>query len=228
MIYIGIDDTDNLDSRGTGHLARQIAVNLADEFYVLGVVRHQLLVDPRVPCTKNNSCASILLGTPGQYDLHGLQKTISQMMRADFQTGSDPGLCIADGLPKEVTSFGRRAQREIVTQAEARQIASQFDILLEGLGGTEDGVIGALSAAGLAACGDDGRYVSVGTLRELSGLQPVQKLLEAGITKVCKIGGEPVLDGLVLADKLRPARRVGQPILFVEWQDDHWLPLKLD
>jgi hypothetical protein len=38
----------------------------------------------------------------------------------------------------------------------------------------------------------------------------------------------PVTDGMVLADKLRPARRNGQPVLFVERQADHWLPLKLD
>ena len=61
MIFIGLDDTDTLESRGTGHLARQIAAALAADYAVLGVVRHQLLRDPRVPCTKNNSSAAILL-----------------------------------------------------------------------------------------------------------------------------------------------------------------------
>jgi hypothetical protein len=40
--------------------------------------------------------------------------------------------------------------------------------------------------------------------------------------------GKPVAEGLVLADKLRPARRGGLPVAVVEWASDHWLPLKLD
>jgi hypothetical protein len=42
------------------------------------------------------------------------------------------------------------------------------------------------------------------------------------------LDGQPVTKGLVLVDKMRPARRNGQPVLFVERQEDHWLPLKLD
>jgi hypothetical protein len=51
MLFIGLDDTDNLESRGTGYLARRIAAVLAADYALLGVTRHQLLVDPRVPCT---------------------------------------------------------------------------------------------------------------------------------------------------------------------------------
>ena len=66
MIYIGIDDTDNLNSRGTGRLARNIAAALSSDFTVLGVVRHQLLQDPRVPFTSHNSSATILLDDKGR------------------------------------------------------------------------------------------------------------------------------------------------------------------
>jgi hypothetical protein len=31
-----------------------------------------------------------------------------------------------------------------------------------------------------------------------------------------------------LTDKLRPARRGGQPVVFVEQADGYWQPLKLD
>ena len=34
--------------------------------------------------------------------------------------------------------------------------------------------------------------------------------------------------GLVLAEKMRPARRGSQPVLYVEWDQDHWRPVKLD
>jgi hypothetical protein len=47
MIYIGIDDTDMVDTRGTGHLARDLAAALEEDFDILAVTRHQLLDDPR-------------------------------------------------------------------------------------------------------------------------------------------------------------------------------------
>jgi hypothetical protein len=124
--------------------------------------------------------------------------------------------------------FGRRAQREVVTQQEAWAIATRHGIVLLGLGGTQGGVIGALAAVGLAAGGEDGRFVQVGRSRELCGLQPVAVLLEAGIAAVQTPDGEPVTSGLVLVDRLRPARRGARPVAVVEWAGDHWLPLKLD
>jgi len=228
MIFIGLDDTDILESRGTGHLARQIAAALAADYAVLGVIRHQLLRDPRVPCTKNNSSAAILLDGDPALSSAGLTGRLRVMMLDDFQPGSDPGLCVAGLVPEAVVEFGRRTQRELVTQDEARALAAAHTISLLGLGGDEDGVIGALAAVGLAASGEDGRYVLVGRMRELAGLQPVSALLEAGIAAVQTLDGQPVTTGLVQTDKLRPARRNGRPIAVVEWAGDCWHPLKLD
>ncbi|MBN1813851.1 MAG: ABC transporter substrate-binding protein [Anaerolineae bacterium] len=228
MLLIGIDDTDTRESRGTGHLAREIAAALAADYSVLGVTRHQLLVDPRVPCTKNNSCAAILLDADGAVNVAHLTEQVRTLMLADFQPGSDPGLCIARDVPAAIVEFGRLAQRQLVDQEQARQLAETHAITLNGLGGSNDGIIGALAAVGLAACGDDGRYVLVGRSRELSGLQPVSALLEAGIAAVTTPDGQPVVDGMVQADKLRPARRGDQAIAIVEWAGDFWQPLKLD
>lgn len=228
MIFIGIDDTDNLESRGTGFLARQIAATLSQDRSILGVTRHQLLVDPRVPYTKNNSCSAILVQVADGLHPAALAEQVKAFMLADFHPGSDPGLCVAAEAPPEIARFGHRVQRELVTQAQARELALAYDIILEGLGGSQDGVIGALAAVGLASTGDDGRYVLVERSRELTGLQPVQAVLAAGIAAVQTIDGQPVRDGLVLADKLRPARRGGQAVLVVEREGDHWLPLKLD
>ena len=228
MMLIGLDDTDNLESRGTGHLARGIAAALAADYPLLGVTRHQLLLDSRVPCTKNNSSAAIALDSDGDADLAALFERVRSLMLADFQPGSDPGLCIAQAVPTAVSDFGRRAQRELVSQAEARALAGEYGILLQGLGGDEDGVIGALAAVGLAATGEDGRYVLVGGSRELTGLQPVSALLAAGMVAVQTQDGQPVTEGLIETEKLRPARRGGRPIAVVEWAGSHWLPLKLD
>jgi tRNA(Ile2) C34 agmatinyltransferase TiaS len=228
MFFIGLDDTDTLESRGTGHLARQVAAALAADYSVLGVTRHQLLLDPRVPCTKNNSSAAILLNADGDLDPVALLDRVRALMLDDYLPGSDPGLCVAHAVPAAVTEFGHRVQRQLVTQDKARALAMAHGIPLLGLGGTEDGIIGALAAVGLAASGEDGRYVLVGRSRELSGLQPVSALLAAGIPAVQTAEGQPVTSGLVQTDKLRPARRGGRPIAVVEWASDHWQPLKLD
>ena len=226
MIFIGMDDTDNLTSRGTGHLARHIAAVLAADYTVLGVIRHQLLEDPRVPCTKRNSCAAIILDVQSMPT--SLMEQVQQLMLDDFQPGSDPGLCLAQIVPDIITEFGRRAQTELVTQTDARSLAKTYNIPLLGLGGDEDGVIGALAAVGLAAGGNDGRYVEVGRIRELSGLQPVPTILAAGVMAVQTLTGQLVAEGLVQTDKLRPARRNGQPVAVVERVDDYWQPLKLN
>ncbi|MGD8624425.1 MAG: ABC transporter substrate-binding protein [Anaerolineae bacterium] len=228
MYLIGLDDTDNLESRGTGHLAREIAGVLAGDYAVLGVTRHQLLLDPRVPSTKNNSCAAIALEANGELDPQVLAERVQSLMLADFQPGSDPGLCVARRVPGAVVEFGRKAQRALVSQVEARSLASAYGITLLGLGGDEDGVIGALAAVGLASTGHDGRYIHVGHARDLTGMQTVDALLAAGVAAVQTAEGAPVTEGLVLTDKLRPACRNGRPIAVVEWQGDHWLPLKLD
>ena len=232
LIYIGLDDTDNAESRGTGRLARAIADDFSETFSLMGVIRHQLLVDPRVPYTSHNSSACILLEAGAVPDLPAtlgqIMTRARSMMEADFQPGSDPGLCVSAEVPVEISAFGRRAQHEVVSQQEARQLAEKYGLKLAGLGGSEDGVIGALAAVGLAASGEDGRYIQVGTLRTLSGLQTVETLLQSGIARVCLEDGILVTSGLVQAEKLRPARRGSQPVQFVTWQDDTWLPVKLD
>jgi tRNA(Ile2) C34 agmatinyltransferase TiaS len=230
MILIGLDDTDTAESRGTGHLARQIAADLAADYVVLGVTRHQLLSDPRVPCTSHNSCAAIALDRAnGSHEaVAALADRVRTLMLANFEPGSDPGLCIAANVPLPIIAFGRRVQHQLVSQAEARSLAAEWGLPLVGLGGTEDGVIGALAAVGLAASGDDGRYVLVGRSRELAGLVPVPDLLAAGISCVQASDGQPVMDGLVYAEKLRPARRGGRPVAVVEWDREFWRPLKLD
>ena len=61
MIYVGLDDTDTLDSPGTNQIAKAIVRDLADRFECVLILRHQLLDDPRVPYTSKNGSASVLL-----------------------------------------------------------------------------------------------------------------------------------------------------------------------
>jgi tRNA(Ile2) C34 agmatinyltransferase TiaS len=143
MLYIGLDDTDNLESGGTGYLARQIAATLAVDLPLLSVTIHQLLVDPRVPCTKYSSCSAIALDLDSDVVLEALLERVRELMVADFQPGSDPGLCMARAVPAAIAEFGRRVQRELVRQDEARSLAAAHGTPLLGVGGGEDGIIGA-------------------------------------------------------------------------------------
>jgi tRNA(Ile2) C34 agmatinyltransferase TiaS len=232
LIYIGLDDTDNKNSRGTGRLARAIAATLAERYQVRGITRHQLLVDPRVPYTSHNSSATIHLLGDGRADLSALADQVQALMLADFQEGSDPGLCVAEVITAEITGFGRRAKTELVHQAEAREMANRHGCILRGLGGTEDGVVGALASVGLAATGEDGRFILIGTARELQGFQTVHSILSSGVSAVRTMDGKPLLEGLIdTSSRLRPAFRGNQPILFVTPQPDNpqmWQPVKMD
>jgi len=225
--FLGIDDTDNHESRGTGHLARFMAQVLAQEFSVHGVTRHQLIEDERVPMTAKNSCAGILFEGDA-YPIAEIAMYARKIMLDDYQPGSDPGLCVATEVPSAIISYGKKAQKELFTQPIARKLANMHHIHLEGLAGDENGVIGALAAVGLLAHGGDGRYVMVGDIRDLEGIHPAKTVIAAGVSEIRTLDGDVVCEGLIQTEKMRPARRVGRPVLYVERGDSHWLPLKLN
>jgi hypothetical protein len=221
-----LDDTDTLESRGTGHLARRIAGELSQVMAVQGITRHQLLVDPRVPYTKNNSSAAIHVQS--SLPLNEIADRVREIILADFIPGSDPGLCLVQAAHPELIDFGSRAKQEIVTQEQATRLAERTGAILLGLGGDHSGIIGALAAAGLAAGADDGRYIELGSIRAVNGLVPVDAILAAGVCAVKTVDGETLAGGMVVIDKLRPARRGGKAVAIVEKNDAHWRLLKLD
>jgi hypothetical protein len=216
MIFIGMDDTDNKESGGTGRVARGIASVLSERFSVLGVSRHQLLVDDRVPYTSNNSCNVIHLLTD-EADRNTLAAWVSELLIKRCLVGSDPGLCIADtsaaGHP-----FGGAVQTRLAAQAEAFDVARELQAILHPLGGTGDGVIGALAGVILAAGGNDGRFVEVGRSRELEGVVSVEELLSAGVKEIRTRDGVVVTSGVVDTNggRVRPIVRRHDPVLLVE------------
>jgi tRNA(Ile2) C34 agmatinyltransferase TiaS len=258
VIYIGLDDTDAPGTLGTKRLARVLAAELAGEYRCRLIVRHQLLVDPRVPCTTKNSTAAIMLQlrncgsaatVPGQStipfspqngrsngqatlcaehvgtvsrtrppSLDALIARVGDWVGSRYTAGSDPGLCVTETVPPAVTSFGKRCQRELVGQQEARELAARCGIYLEGFGGTEDGVIGALAAVGLVADGNDGRVLQVGEWPDdLAGPQPVEVLLTRGVEVRSLATGEPIRSGTVdVGKRLRPSYRRGRVVLFAK------------
>jgi hypothetical protein len=227
MIAVGIDDTDMLDTPGTNQLARHLAVVLAADVRARRVLRHQLLQDPRVPCTRKNGCASILFEPLRALTREEFADRITTIMLDWIPVGSDPGLCVVDtaNIPPSVVEWGLRAQRELLTQSAARDLAAEHNILLRGLAGTEDGVIGALAAVGLMTTRNDGRVVHLegepgttiaGDLLDACGELTIDEILSRGVAEIRDVTTDlPITQGTVLVEKkLRPNFRAGRVVLY--------------
>ena len=228
MIYIGIDDTDTLESRGTGRLARNIAAALSNKHQIFGVTRHQLFVHPDIPFTSHNSCAVIHAEAPPTA-MEEIFCTTKKLMLEDFIEGSDPGLAIAttSQITPAAVAFGLDAKTIIVTQERAREVAKNSQIHFEGLGGTEGGVIGAIAGVGLASLKNDGRFLLKGKNRELSGVRSISEIINAGIDEVLTLQGKTVKEGKVQIPKnATPSFIQGKAVLFVEPHEDYLVALK--
>jgi hypothetical protein len=235
VIFVGLDDTDSLDSRGTNQLARALAELVSHDYVCRMIVRHQLLFDERIPFTSHNGSAAILLERRSGHlpapagELDDLFGILRAGMLHDFIPGSDPGLCVTADVPRSVIDWGLRCQREIVTQEQARELAWQSGIRLEGLGGSHGGIIGALAAIGLAATGNDGRLIRwAGFPDDLSGPTPVSQLIARQI-QVRNVPESSLNSGALTADSggvvtqgivdvgrhARPNLRNGGAVMFV-------------
>jgi len=235
VIYLGIDDTDIVGSPGTNQLARTIVGRLGHLARGAIVCRHQLFVDPRVPFTSGNGSASIQLPHGEDIPRQELIASVRDEMRAFFVEGSDPGLAVAARASDEMVAFASRAQSEVVTQADARAAAARAECHLEGLGGTNHGIIGALAAIALAAGGDHGRVVHLEEWPwpdQFSGVQLVAAIRERGIADIRTANGEAFAGNEIDVGKhLRPNWRGGRVVLFVEPPEkpgSPWRAQKLD
>jgi hypothetical protein len=220
MIYIGIDDTDIVDSPGTNQLARAIVAALGALAEGAIIVRHQLFVDPRVPYTSRNGSASIQLPRGDPLARTALIDLVRGVMRAWFVEGSDPGLCVAGASTREMAAFAKRTKTEVVTQAEARAVAARAGCHLEGLGGTEQGVVGALAAVPLAAGGNDGRVVHIHSWPfpdEFCGVRTVAQIEARGVDEIRVDDSGAAFEGdcVDVGKRLRPNWRNGRVVLLV-------------
>jgi len=229
---IGIDDTDNLETRGTGHRVRQLADWLAENKLALpkGITRHQLLVDPQIPYTSHNSSACLSIETDNANDVWDASR---EFLLCESAVGSDTGLCLAEwnSISEEVLSFGGKAKVTVLTMPEAEQTASRSRIRCEGLTGTHGGIIGALSAIGLYRAGNDGRYLWLPGLRELEGKYTAKEICVKGhVDRICTeentdLSLETIVD---VGEWIRPILRDGKATLYVEEKNHEWYIISRD
>ena len=231
-LLICIDDTDNLDSIGTGQLLENLCADLAARGLGRGgfVTRHQLLIHEDIEYTSHNSSMCFEVETENAAAVTAAAKAYLELNAA---SGSDPGLCILRLRPGEaydrLTEFGRRAQIEVLKKEDAYEAAEQFPELLSLTehGGTGDGVIGALAGVGLRLTGSDGRIK--GKLRPERGeevLTAARFCLQYGVDQIVTEDSEPLDDSAQIFFR-EPTKAVlmdHKVTLVALREGDHWIP----
>jgi hypothetical protein len=227
-ILIGIDDTDNPTSPGTGRLARNLCQELVKRgLKSLGVTRHQFLVDSSIPYTSHNSGACISVESD---DIREVDFAFDYIACISAK-GSDPGVCIAlsDGVSEEVFDFGKAAQERILPIELSFELARNSNIKLRGLGGNCLGAIGALASVGLRSRGNDGRFIDMPGLRELPHKVNSEQLEKIGIKLMYRDNRHTpdqndIYDTL---DWIRPSLINNKPVLIVGWSEEEnaWIPV---
>ena len=198
-ILVCIDDTDNLESRGTGELASLLAAQLEERGWGESrfVTRHQLLVHPDIPYTSHNSAMCFAATLKEAALLPRFIDHAGRFLERESAAGSDPGLCVAAapqlGDPAPLVAFGRAAKEQVLDKAAAYALAGELGIHLSEHGGSGQGVVGALAGVGLRLGGNDGR---------LKGRLP---LGPAGARcRVGELGNQPLVEAVRSVDGSRP------------------------
>jgi hypothetical protein len=197
------------------------------------VTRHQLFIHEDIPYTSHNSCAVVHIASGDRGYAGEIFKRVEELVLGNFIEGSDPGIAVAteDQLEPALIAFGKDAKTMVLTQERARTLAKNLSIRLKGVGGTEDGVIGAMAGLGLAATGNDGRFLQKGHIREILGPCTVRTLLDAGIDAICTIDGRTIDSGYVIVEEnkaVKPCPVNGRVILFVEEHNGGYHAVKRD
>lgn len=182
-ILVGIDDTDNHESRGTGFRARDFGLHLMSKGLarLKGVSRHQLYVHPDIPYTSHNSALCLDLEWRDGNDLTPLIDGCRAYLAENAAAGSDAGFCVApfEAIGDDLVAFGRDAKSTVLTKADAAALAVRSGFHLEGVTGDHGGIIGSLACVGLRKSGHDGRFVWVEGVRNLAGITTIGALLGA-------------------------------------------------
>lgn len=219
VVYLGFDDTDTKTSpKGTGRTIRDFCAGLDARYQLRCVLRHQLPKLPDIPFTSNNSsaCAILTVEEPGSE--RALFEAACDYLARVTPEGSDPGVCVApvSAIDNDLVNFALACNGGRVSQREAMRAAA--GVLLAGVGGTKDGLIGAAAAIGLTRYGWCGRFIELGTMRSLPPAVTVEALADLGIQAV-SVDRDPLTplpsDVVNTGGWLRPSLWAGRPVLQV-------------
>jgi tRNA(Ile2) C34 agmatinyltransferase TiaS len=227
---VGIDDTDNAESIGTGRLARMLAEHLEARELLAGtsVTRHQFLVHPDIPYTSHNSSACIA-GLSREASRAALAEVAQCFLRDHFHDGANPGLCVCavEAVPGAVVELAKRAQHEVLRLEEFDRILAAADLEIWWSGETGQGRIGAASGVALRSRGEDGRFIALRGIRDLEGKVRVSDILARSAVEFVEAEDGTALAPEEVVDTLgwvRPTLRGGRPVLRVRRDGRDWVP----
>lgn len=222
VLYLGFDDTDTKTSpKGTGRTIRDFCAELPETYRLRGVLRHQLPKLPEIPYTSNNSSACAILETDDPALARPLFDAAAEFLTANAPQGSDPGVCLAavTDVSAGLVDFALSCNGGRVTQRAAMTAAS--DVYLAGVGGSNDGIIGAAAAVGLTRHGWCGRFIELDDMRALPPTLSVADLESRGI-RVVSVDRDALIplpgDAVTTGGWLRPSLWAGQPVLQVRFE----------
>lgn len=221
-IFISIDDTDNIDSRGTGEIAELLARGIMSRGWgnCGAVTRHQLLLHPDIPYTSHNSSMCFPANIP-EGDLEAVTCYCCSTLAAESVSGADPGLCIMVperlSNPQSLVAFDRRAKTAVITKDEAYATAATQGVHLSEHGGTGQGVIGALAGAGLRYTGNDGIFMGRFRIPANNGIAVAREIRRSGIDVVQTMEGKKLRDEepVFVGEWVKPVLLDNKPVLLV-------------
>lgn len=239
-VLICIDDTDNLESKGTGAIADELRELIRERQYgTCGfITRHQLLIHEDIPYTSHNSSMCFDAQISGTY-YEEMTHALTDYVRTESATGSDPGIAIVgwnetDGFDrrseKMLYEFGLCAKRSVLQKAQAYELAEKTEVYLQEMGGTGQGVIGALAGIGLRLSGNDGELKGgISSLEKGSSYLVGSILDETEVESVCYETAEGRLQTLPREEKIKvvwkakPVLSYGKILLLViKGEDGGW------
>ena len=223
---LAIDDTDQKDWPGTGHLLEKIKKNISENGWGIteNITRHQLFVHPSVPYTSHNSVMCFAGDISQKKKIEDIIDLAVSYLKRESAPESDPGLCVVFPedlkFPEKLISFGEKAKKEKLFKKDAYELAEQLSVyLLSEHGGTGDGVIGALAGTGLRLSGNDGRFRGSHIILDTTTKYSVSDLYKyIGIDKICtKNGKAPTNKEYVfLTGKVKTILKDNQSVLIVK------------
>lgn len=229
-ILICIDDTDNLESRGTGALASLLSNEIENRGWgrCQRVTRHQMLVHPDIPYTSHNSAMCFQVDAKPEF-LEKLTSFARTFLERESAPGSDPGLCIVNlehlKDPETLMNFGQRAKTEVLAKQEAYDTAARLSIHLSEHGGDGMGVIGALAGCGLRLSGNDGRFKGHFKIMTHEPVLSVRELIrQTGVDRVKSLDNRILGDDemVCIGEKVKAVLLDGKATLLVYDPGDPW------
>ncbi|NLV66904.1 MAG: hypothetical protein GXY14_04430 [Spirochaetes bacterium] len=236
-ILICIDDTDNLESPGTGHLAEDLRHEIEALYGAKTerITRHQLYVCDEIPYTSHNSAMCFRAAiVPDSLD--DIIRYSQEILVRRSAPGSDPGLCVAvaDRIMNrdELVRFGLDATKKVLRKEDAVMLAQRMNVHLSEHGGTGGGIIGALAGVGLRMFGSNGRFKGWFKIDESERNISVDMLCSRfDIQQVRSVEGTRIPgDGMVvLEDKVKTVLIDGMSVLLVKQVNPGvWINIKKD